>query len=121
MTRYEDDFVMTDQRAKRGRQAAERQGLVSLRDALAARLDVSPILHNTGGYCMALLADVGEDVIVAAGEGNGTYYIARYPLSVWEQEPDESRGLEDFDPADHEVYGIESAVDRWRQLATESH
>lgn len=105
------------------RHAVESQGLGDLRAALLYRLGVETEIENTGGYCMALVTYVlreegdryVEDVIVAAGEGYGLYYIQRMPATVWDgMEAD--RDPSDFDPEHAQVYGIDAALARWSRL-----
>jgi hypothetical protein len=102
-------------------EAARRQGLVLLADHLLAR-GIAPDLENTGGMCMALLqyvlGDDGEEVVVASGEGDDhqTYYVARYPASVWNGAPGEVRDVTDFEPEAMQIQGVKAAVDRWLRL-----
>ena len=109
-----------DDETQPGLMAARNQGLLTLRGLLAL-WGHEPDLENTGGFCMALveyvLGDEGEEVVVAAGEGDGTYYVTRMPASVWQSAPGETRDSADFDPEGATVYGVHNAVDRWRSVA----
>lgn len=65
------------------------------------------VVENEHG--LMLEVDV-DDVVVIAGEGDGTYYVVRMPRSVWESAEGESRDSHEFDPGNGTVYGVEAAI-----------
>lgn len=111
--------MRTDHYRRHRINAARHQGLGPLWRRLTS-YGIKVELENTGGYCMALTQHVptedGTDVLVAASEGDGTYYVSRYPASVWWSEPGEHRDTADFEPEKAQVHGADKAAERWLHL-----
>lgn len=105
------------------RNAMKSQGLDRLKSYLLWRYGIETEVENTGGHCMALVTYVlrregdvyYEDVIVAAGEGDGTYHVNRFPVGAWMGSIDWD--LTEFEPEKASVYGIEDAGEKWANLA----
>jgi hypothetical protein len=101
----------------RCRAALKAQGLDVLADRIRAR-DHYVGEEQMGGFNMALVGhyladDLTEEVVTASSEGDGTYWIARMPLRIWE-----AITTSDVDPPEaEEADGLDDAVRTWLRLA----